>query len=181
MCCRRLRHGGCFERGRSRQSGRNMFALFDRNRSRSQWWRYRSCEGRPFVCINFQGSETHLIRLQNLPSNAPLASSTRASLHSFLTHFFPTLDRISCVESTSEGSTVIRSLCEKSPKGVRWREARARILAERVEWEVNDGETDLGTMRIEGVVRGARLSADRLVHLQGYGDFMIEKVSSSSV
>lgn len=35
----------------------------------------------------------------------------------------------------------------------------------------------MGTLRIEGVVRGARLSADRLVHLQGFGDFMLEKVS----
>lgn len=29
---------------------------------------------------------------------------------------------------------------------------------------------------ISGVVRGKGLKADRLVHLQGYGDFQIEKV-----
>lgn len=69
-------------------------------------------------------------------------------------------------------------MCEKVPKGVRWREGRGRILAEKVEWDVVEGEDkDMGTLRIEGVVRGARLSADRLVHLQGFGDFMVERVS----
>ena len=65
---------------------------------------------------------------------------------------------------------------------MRWREARPRILAENLGWEVNatqevEGD-DLGTLRIEGVVRGARLSADRLVTLQGFGDFMVEKVNN---
>lgn len=31
---------------------------------------------------------------------------------------------------------------------------------------------------VEGIVRGSRLGADRLVHLQGWGDFTVEKVSS---
>ena len=69
------------------------------------------------------------------------------------------------------------------PKGVRWREARPRILAENVAWESNasqEGQGELGTLRVEGVVRGARLSADRLVTLQGFGDFMVEKASLSS-
>lgn len=65
---------------------------------------------------------------------------------------------------------------------MRWREARPRILAENLGWEVNatqeiEGD-DLGTLRVEGVVRGARLSADRLVTLQGFGDFIVEKVCS---
>lgn len=64
------------------------------------------------------------------------------------------------------------------PKGIRWREARGRVLAERVEWEENaEGEDGEGTLVVEGVVRGGRLDANRLVHLQGFGDFKIERVS----
>jgi hypothetical protein len=37
----------------------------------------------------------------------------------------------------------------------------------------------MGTLKIEGTVRGARLAADRLVHLQGFGDFMVDRVSLS--
>lgn len=152
---------------------------------------------------------------QDLPSGNPtLASSTRASLQSFLTHFFPSIERVHCVSSspsTESGSSmatdvdssaptpspeatlIIRALCEKTPKGLRWRENRPRVLAERVGWEKNatdastaaesgdlpkgfEGE-ELGTLVVEGVVRGQQLNANRLMHLQGYGDFKIEKVS----
>jgi pre-rRNA-processing protein TSR1 len=48
-------------------------------------------------------------------------------------------------------------------------------LAERVEWKKN-ADDESGTLVIEGVVRGARLDANRLVHLQSFGDFKIDKV-----
>ncbi|KAI5476195.1 ribosome biogenesis protein Tsr1, partial [Pseudohyphozyma bogoriensis] len=114
-----------------------------------------------------------------LPSNPALSSSTRGSLQSYLSHFFPSIDRVHCMDSTSEASIVVRSLCEKVPKGMRWRESRPRVLAEAVAWEATEG--DLGTLRVEGVVRGGRLGANRLVHLQGYGDFMVERVTSAPV
>ncbi|GAA6003289.1 hypothetical protein JCM10207_001845 [Rhodosporidiobolus poonsookiae] len=148
--------------------------------------------------------------VKDLPSNAQLSSSTRLSLQSFLTHFFPSIDRIHCVSSTptstsssmasdspstpapsSEATLIVRALCEKTPKGLRWREGRPRVLAETVGWEKNaekpgEGEEadvpkgmeeeELGTLVVEGVVRGSRLSANRLVHLQGWGDFRVEKV-----
>ncbi|GAA6026737.1 hypothetical protein JCM8097_005824 [Rhodosporidiobolus ruineniae] len=158
--------------------------------------------------------------VKDLPGNAQLSSSTRLSLQSFLTHFFPSIDRIHCVSSTptpstpaasssamatdapssvlasepsSEATLIVRSLCEKTPKGLRWREARPRVLAEKVAWEKSaeqsaptaDGEgekpegmeqEELGTLVVEGVVRGGRLNANRLVHLQGWGDFKVEKI-----
>ena len=72
------------------------------------------------------------------------------------------------------------------PRGTRWREGRGRVLGERCDWVMNDvaeeGESEsMGTLRVEGVVRGSRMSADRLVHLQGYGDFMVEKVRRLSL
>ncbi|GAA5931866.1 small subunit rRNA maturation protein TSR1 [Sporobolomyces koalae] len=150
--------------------------------------------------------------VKDLPGgNQTLASSTRASLQSFLTHFFPTVDRIHCVSSTPsaapsstmeddsatpvstpspEATLIIRSLCEKTPKGLRWRENRPRVLAERVAWEkyetsgtAENGDApsgfegeELGTLVVEGVVRGLQMNANRLVHLQGYGDFKIDKI-----
>ncbi|KAK4333094.1 Ribosome biogenesis protein TSR1 [Rhodotorula toruloides] len=157
--------------------------------------------------------------VKDLPGGNPtLASSTRLSLQSFLTHFFPSIDRIHCVSSmhssssastsasamstdssaassaptpSSEATLIVRGLCEKTPKGLRWRESRPRVLAERVAWSKNaqaepaaqeaeapsgfEGE-ELGTLAVEGVVRGSRMSANRLVHLQGWGDFKIEKI-----
>ncbi|GAA6049888.1 hypothetical protein JCM3770_004232 [Rhodotorula araucariae] len=159
--------------------------------------------------------------VKDLPTGNPtVASSTRLSLQSFLTHFFPSIERIHCVSATPtasstaasssamatedaasastapspEATLVVRALCEKTPKGLRWREARPRVLAERVGWEKDAdavepvegaGDEDkpngleneeFGTLVVEGVVRGASLNANRLVHLQGFGDFKVSKV-----
>ncbi|GAA5867572.1 hypothetical protein JCM8547_001224 [Rhodosporidiobolus lusitaniae] len=153
--------------------------------------------------------------VKDLPGGAPqTASSTRSSLQSFLTHFFPSIDRLHCASSTpsastpsssnamaddaapaapapsSEATLIVRALCEKTPKGLRWRESRPRLLAERIGWEKNaeqpeqqaeeklegfEGE-ELGTLVVEGVVRGNRLNANRLVHLQGWGDYKVDKI-----
>jgi len=103
------------------------------------------------------------------------------------------VDSTSTPTPSPEATLIIRALCEKTPKGLRWRENRPRVLAERVGWEKNatdastavesgdlpkgfEGE-ELGTLVVEGVVRGQQLNANRLMHLQGYGDFKIEKVS----
>lgn len=54
------------------------------------------------------------------------------------------------------------------------------MLGEHCEWVMNEaqdgGSEAIGTLRVEGVVRGSRMNADRLVHLQGYGDFILDKV-----
>lgn len=72
-------------------------------------------------------------------------------------------------------NNALRALCEGKPADVRWREGRPWILAEEVAFE--DGvEEDKGTLKVTGVVRGAPLSADLLVHLTGWGDYRISRV-----
>ena len=82
------------------------------------------------------------------------------------------------------------------PKGVLWRESRARLLAEEVGWipqEVEEapvGSTsslppadkeEVGTLTVTGVIRGSNFSANRLVYIQGFGDYQIEKVGSGFI
>lgn len=47
--------------------------------------------------------------------------------------------------------------------------------------EGQDVTTELGTLRVTGTVRGGRLSANRLVHIPGYGDFTVAEVRSDPV
>ena len=46
--------------------------------------------------------------------------------------------------------------------------------------EDKEAEEGKGTLVVQGFVRGGRLSADRLVHLQNFGDFQVDKVRSPS-
>ena len=92
------------------------------------------------------------------------------------------------MDVSSEAAHLTRGLGEGAPKGVGWREERARILADELSFETEptvdaemNGEgqasdEEKGTLKVTGVVRGARLDANRLVHLQGLGDYQITKI-----
>jgi pre-rRNA-processing protein TSR1 len=136
------------------------------------------------------------MHVQTLPENPAAVTQVRKSLLSFLKHFFPALERVFSPVVPSEASNLLRSLGEKLPKGVIWRESRARLLVEQVEWLASsssngNGETaidepvastsalqveEVGTLAVTGVVRGSNFSANRLVHIQGFGDYQVEKV-----
>lgn len=75
------------------------------------------------------------------------------------------------LHASSDRLNAVRALCEGKPEDVKYREGRATVLAESVDW------VD-GTLNVTGVVRGAPLSANRLVHLPDYGDFQVSKVST---
>lgn len=108
---------------------------------------------------------------QNLETIEPAKRrpDVKKSLLSYATHFFPTISKVHDLDSLQEAPNVVRSLCTQHPKGVNWRDARSYLVAEEVRFE-ND------QLCIAGVVRGRGLSADRLVHIQGFGDYQIDKV-----
>lgn len=93
------------------------------------------------------------------------------SLLSFVSYFVPSQSRVYDISTAADRLNALRALCEGRPGEVRWREGRPWIVGERVEWSN-------GVMGITGFVRGAQLSADRLVHIPDFGDFQISKVRS---
>ena len=95
------------------------------------------------------------------------------SLLSFIQYFVPGQPRVFDLYVSSDRLNALRSLSEGKPGDVRWREGRAWILGEKSEWED-------GIMKVTGIVRGVSLSANRLIHLPNFGDFLIDKVSSKN-
>jgi pre-rRNA-processing protein TSR1 len=95
------------------------------------------------------------------------------SLLSFIQYFVPDQTRVFDLHVSSDRLNALRSLSEGKPDDVRWREGRAWVLGERSEWAD-------GIMKVTGIVRGASLSANRLIHLPNFGDFQIDKVSDQS-
>jgi pre-rRNA-processing protein TSR1 len=96
------------------------------------------------------------------------------SLLSFIQYFVPSQTRVFDLHSGSDRLSAVRALAEGKPEDVRWREGRTWIVGEKAEW------TD-GILAVTGVVRGANLSANRLVHLPDFGDFQIAKVDLKSM
>ncbi|KAJ7933768.1 ribosome biogenesis protein tsr1 [Mycena leptocephala] len=96
------------------------------------------------------------------------------SLLSFIQYFVPSQQRVFDLHTPADRLNTLRALAEGKPTDVRWREGRAWVLGETAKWED-------GTLKVTGIVRGAPLSANRLVHIPNYGDFQISKIMSVPV
>jgi pre-rRNA-processing protein TSR1 len=96
------------------------------------------------------------------------------SLLSFMQYFVPTQAKIFDLHADSDRLNAVRALSESKPGEVRWREGRPWILGEKVEWAN-------GILSVTGIMRGAQLSANRLVHIPNHGDFQISKVKPIAI
>lgn len=91
------------------------------------------------------------------------------SLLSFVQYFVPSQNRVFDLQTPADRLNALRALSEGKPSDVRWRDGRSYLLSEHTEWTN-------GVLKVTGVVRGASLSANRLVHLPNFGDFQVDKV-----
>ncbi|KAG5918271.1 hypothetical protein E4U42_006929 [Claviceps africana] len=125
--------------------------------------------------IESQGMSTLFTLVQGLDKVEPAKqrTSTVASLKSFITHFHPEQEKVYSLDSRQECSNVMRSLCNTTPKGVRWRDDRSWMLAEEINFTSSESES---TAIITGVVRGRGLKADRLVQIGDWGVYQIDKI-----
>jgi len=96
-------------------------------------------------------------------------TATLKSLLSFMQYFDPSQTRVYDLSISADTLNVLRSVSEGHPGEVRWRAGRSWVVGEEVQWEE-------GTLKVTGVVRGARLSANRLVHIPNFGDYQLSKV-----
>lgn len=127
--------------------------------------------------IENQGMSTLFTAVQNLNTVQPAKAQADVvkSLASFMTHFHPEQEKIYNLDSRQECSSLMRSLCTVTPKGINWRDQRSWMLVDEVQWPSTETESTILT----GVVRGQGLKADRLVHVGDWGTFQIEKITAA--
>ncbi|EJU05912.1 DUF663-domain-containing protein [Dacryopinax primogenitus] len=122
--------------------------------------------------------------LDEVPSKQ--RQDTLKSLLSFIQYFVPSQTRVFFLSPSqpSEATSTARALCEGKPKDVAWRKDRTWLVAEDAGWvareEMKEAEEDgTGTLQVTGVIRGGRLSVDRLIHIPNFGDYQIEKITAA--
>ena len=134
--------------------------------------------------IESQGVSNVLTMVQNLNTveNVKARLQILSSLKSYITHFFPTQEKVLSLDSESECANVIRSLCTTTPKGVKWREDRSWMLAEDVKWLEDDtASSSGGEVIVTGVVRGRNLKANGLIQVGDWGQFQVVKVTDATL
>lgn len=122
------------------------------------------------------------------PESTPLVAASKSLVHksllSFSRYFFPSVAKIYSADTANEAILLGRALCETSPAFIHHPDGRAWLVAEEESiWEASAQEdldekhdSEAGTLRVTGTVRGGRLSANRLVHIPGHGDYQITEV-----
>lgn len=122
-----------------------------------------------------QGLVSPIPVVQHLERTAPkLRNNIKKSLVSFVQQFYPEESRVHTLDSEAEAMTVLRMVATQRPRSIKWREQHPYLLAEHVQFDEQEGQ--VGTLKVTGVARGTPFNANRLVHLQNFGDFQIEKV-----
>ncbi|KAJ2469120.1 ribosome biogenesis protein tsr1 [Coemansia sp. RSA 2322] len=124
-------------------------------------------QGHPGMFPIVQGMETVASKRQG---------EVKKSLQSFMSHFFPEADKVYTTETPAEALAILRMITAQVPKGVKWREIRPYMLADAVEFEPSAEDPQVGRMAITGYLRGANLSANRLIHIPNFGDFQVEQI-----
>ncbi|KAI9205299.1 uncharacterized protein BJ171DRAFT_441509 [Polychytrium aggregatum] len=118
--------------------------------------------------------------VQHIPKvPAKKQEGIRKSLISYMSHHFPGEPKIFTTDTPTEAVNVIRYITSQRPKGIAWRDRQAYMLCDSVDFESGDDD-ETGTLKITGYVRGSNFSANRLVHLQNFGDFQITKITAAT-
>jgi len=127
--------------------------------------------------VESQGLSTLFTVVQGLNKIEPAKQrlSVLASLKSYITHFHPEQEKVYSLDNRQECSNLMRSLCNTTPKGIRWRDERSWMLVEDVKFNCSASEPTILT----GVVRGKGLKADRLVQIGDWGTFQVEKITAA--
>ncbi|ODO03106.1 hypothetical protein I350_05951 [Cryptococcus amylolentus CBS 6273] len=136
-------------------------------------------------CLQGQIGTREVISCVQAPASNPITRDTKQLIHksllSFSQYFFPKVAKIHSSDNSEESALLARALCESAPKGATRVDGRPYLIAESAQaigWVPNDdisedGES-VGQLSVFGTVRGGgTLSADRLVHIPGHGDYQL--------
>ncbi|CAG8623092.1 14866_t:CDS:10 [Funneliformis caledonium] len=104
-------------------------------------------------------------------------NDVKKSLLSYMKHFFPDEEKIHSADQIQDALNVLRTICTQRPKQILWRDIRPYMLTEELIYEPNND--NFGTLKVTGYSRGVPFSANRLVHLQNFGDFQLEQITVS--
>lgn len=99
----------------------------------------------------------------------------RKSLLSFLQYFVPDAAKVHVLDDAASRSVLVRTLVTTAPKRVAWRDFRAWCVVEDAKYTPTDSER--GLLQVQGWIRGAPMSANRLVHIPDFGDFAVDRIT----
>lgn len=129
--------------------------------------------------VEGQGVTNALFVVQDAKSSMPNNKLIKRlpELKTQTIHYFPDPDKLAVLDNKNDCALVIRKICSQTSKGIRWRDARSWMLVEDTKWSGYVHDTNHADVVLSGVLRGKSLNPDRLVHVPGWGEFQIAKIT----
>lgn len=81
--------------------------------------------------------------------------------------------KVQPLDTESDMTLILRKLTATFRK-----QSRPHLIAEHISFDLESDEALEGTLKVSGYLRGADLSADRLIHVTGWGTFQISQIES---
>ncbi|KAF0289087.1 Pre-rRNA-processing protein TSR1 [Amphibalanus amphitrite] len=109
-------------------------------------------------------------------------SEAKKAIQKQLERWFAGRDcRLQALSAPSDAAALLHHLSSGRLRPVTFRERRPHLLAERLEFTPDPQQAGYGTLSVSGYLRGRRpLSASRLVHVSGWGDFQMSEITAPS-
>ncbi|KAK5102402.1 ribosome biogenesis protein tsr1 [Exophiala xenobiotica] len=128
--------------------------------------------------IEGQGVTNALFVVQDAKAHLPdnKLSKRLAELKTQAGHYFPDPDKMAVLDNKNDCALLLRKICTSSTKGIRWRDARSWMLVEETNW-LPSTQADASNVVLSGIIRGKSLNPDRLVHVPGWGEYQIERIT----
>ncbi|XP_056000532.1 pre-rRNA-processing protein TSR1 homolog isoform X2 [Ostrea edulis] len=87
-------------------------------------------------------------------------------------------EKLYSLDSEQDGLLVMRNLTNQKIKPVHYRDNRPHLIAEEIQFELENEEAPSGTLKVAGFLRGRNLSVNGLVHILGWGDFQMTQIDA---
>ncbi|WFD30704.1 ribosome biogenesis protein tsr1 [Malassezia sp. CBS 17886] len=107
------------------------------------------------------------------------AQGVRKSLLGFVQYFCPDVKKVQVLDEAADRSLLLRTLATTAPRRVAWRDFRPWLVCEGAQWMPTHPHDTLGELRVQGWIRGAPLSASRLVHIPDFGDYAVDRITAA--
>ncbi|XP_076756814.1 tsr1 ribosome assembly factor [Xylocopa sonorina] len=126
-----------------------------------------------------QGLTTSVVTLTNLDS-IPIKKRQDFKNHvqSEVSKWLPD-QKIFQLDSPTDAFNVLRRIGSQKQKNVSYRDRRAHLLAEEVQFKCNENSAELGTLMVSGHLRSVSLSVNSLIHIPGLGDFQMSQIDAA--
>lgn len=122
-----------------------------------------------------QGMPTPIVAAMDIEGVNPKKRTTeKQNVQKLVAKWLPD-EKVMQLDKSSDGLNLLRRIGNQKRNIIHHREKRPYLLAEEVEY-TPDNNSESGTLKISGYLRGMPLNVNGLVHITGLGDFQMSRI-----